>query len=119
MTPGEKHRSPPVSEPPADTAALFRDHAPLEVQSLKAPDALPFGPVNGRVCHRRVYPVRLNGALSPCRRAGLGTSVAVLPGHRLVAATSGADRRRSARAGMGRCWELARGDGHCWPMEVQ
>ena len=28
-----------------------------------------------------MYPVRLNGALSPCRRAGLGTSVAVLPGH--------------------------------------
>ncbi len=28
MTPGEKHRTPPVSELPADTAALFKDHAP-------------------------------------------------------------------------------------------
>ena len=34
----------PVSEPPTDTAALFRDHAPLEVQSSKAPDASQFGP---------------------------------------------------------------------------
>ncbi len=27
MTPGEKHRTPPVSEPLADTAALFRETA--------------------------------------------------------------------------------------------
>ncbi len=57
-----------MSEPPDDTAALLGTML-LRSAVLTAPDTSPFGPVNGRVCHRRVYPVRLNGALSPCRRA--------------------------------------------------
>ena len=45
MTPGEEHRTPPVSEPPADTAALFRDHAPNpKVRRLSARNGHPTWP---------------------------------------------------------------------------